>query len=534
MALAVVSGIADALLMITASTGLSRAIAGERPTFLQIATYLALFATSNLTLSRAISITCNELEQSLRTLRERIVDKIRRADLLTVERLGSSKLYTELTQDFDTISLRLPALLTNMQDVVVLLLTTLYIAWLSLSALVVLAIITALVMRWYTRVAANMQSRYETVIERQNALIHLIQGVIDGFKSLRLSTRKTQAVQRDIDAESRRLEGEMRSIGVESSLGSSLGIAYTFISLGCVVFLVPLIDPKMKTVIVEIATLLLFSLSPLSGLASALLSTTQLEARLLSLHGIENALTPVTPPPADDTTMTETFAQLRGFERLEYRGVTFHHRDDDQLLFTCGPIDFTLERGERVFVVGGNGSGKSTFMNLLCGLYVPDAGTVSIDGLAVTDTNRDALREQFAAVFTDFHLFDRFYGHEDVAAETVNQHLTELSLAHKVTYRDGTFSTLDLSSGQRKRLALAAALVDDKPIYLFDEWTADQDADFRLRFYDEILPGLAAQGKTCVVVTHDDRYWDKADRVIKLDGGRIVSETRPATATARP
>lgn len=531
--LAVVSGVADAALLITAGTAVNRVVAGERPTFLQVAVYAGLFATSNLTLSRAVALICQQIERHLRQTRERIVDTVRRADLLAVERLGSSQLYTELTQDFDTISLRLPSLLSNLQDAVVLVITLLYVAWLSMVALGVLVVLTVFALTFYNRSVTRLSQAYHSLIVRQTSLTRAVQGVIDGFSSLRLNQRKTEAVTRDIEQVSLGLQTEIRALGRQNAVLASVSVAYLFAVIGSLAFIVPTFDPGIKTSIIEITTLVLFCMAPLTGIASSMTTISELEARLGSLQRIEAALASTITDATDSQALIDARTRFGTFSSIEYRAITFIYRgDDDERLFTCGPIDFTLARGELVFVVGGNGSGKSTFMNLLCGLYTPNAGTIHVDGVAVTDANRSALREQFAAVFADFHLFDRFYGHDDVPPETVNQHLTDLSLDHKVTYRDGAFSTTELSSGQRKRLAMAAALVDDKPIYLFDEWTADQDAEFRGRFYAEILPRLKAQGKTCIVVTHDDRYWSYADRVIKFEGGRIVSEGHlPATAS---
>lgn len=530
--LAIVSGIADAVLLSMAATAVGQVVAGERLTWLQAVLYLALFAASNLGLSRALALTCHQVEGQLRLVREQLVDKIRQTDIVRLDRLGSSHLYAQLTQDLDTISLRLPSLLSSLQDCVVLVLTVLYLAWLSMTALVILLIITAVMFSFYSRALPRLQKTYMTLVAQQTKLVHALEGVIDGFKSLRLSQRKTQAVQATIEDVSLQQQAEMRAVGREHAILGSVGIAYTFTAMGSLVFIAPHFDANLHTSIVEITSLLLFCLSPLGSVAASLNTIALLEARLASLHNLESALGPADGHDAACEALAETRERFRQFSRIEYRGLTFQYRsDDDEVLFTSGPIDLTLERGELVFIVGGNGSGKSTFLNLLCGLYPPDAGTVAVDGLAVTDANRPALREQFSAVFADFHLFDQLYGHDDVSPATVNQHLANLSLDKKVTYQDGAFSTTELSTGQRKRLAMAAALVDDKPIYLFDEWTADQDAEFRQRFYAEILPRLRAEGKTCVVVTHDDRYWSYADRLVKLEAGRIVSrESEPIGA----
>jgi putative ATP-binding cassette transporter len=142
------------------------------------------------------------------------------------------------------------------------------------------------------------------------------------------------------------------------------------------------------------------------------------------------------------------------------------------------------------------------------------------------------LREQFSAIFGDFHLFDQLYGLKDVDAGHVNQLIDAMGLANKVKFEDGRFTNLNLSTGQRKRLALIAALLEDRPIYAFDEWQAEQDVHFRAEFYTRILPSLKAKGKTVLAVTHDERFWRMADRVVKMDLGKVVWE-RPGSEIGR-
>jgi putative ATP-binding cassette transporter len=99
-----------------------------------------------------------------------------------------------------------------------------------------------------------------------------------------------------------------------------------------------------------------------------------------------------------------------------------------------------------------------------------------------------------------------------------------------VQVKDGTLSTIELSQGQRKRLALLTAFLEDRPFYIFDEWAADQDPFFREVFYLQLLPELKAKGKTVLVISHDDRYYSLGDRIIKLDYGKIEFDN-PARET---
>jgi len=210
-----------------------------------------------------------------------------------------------------------------------------------------------------------------------------------------------------------------------------------------------------------------------------------------------------------------------------------YHREQDDSHFVLGPIDLSFHRGELVFLVGGNGSGKSTLAKMIAGLYPPEAGEIRLDGQLISDKSRDEYRQLFSAVFSDFYLFDDLLGlhHADLDGQA-EEYLTQLHLNHKVKVKNGTLSTTAVSQGQRKRLALLTAYLEDRPFYLFDEWAADQDPVFKDVFYTQLLPELKARGKTILVISHDDRYFDAADRLIKLDYGKIVSDTAATSLTA--
>ncbi len=208
--------------------------------------------------------------------------------------------------------------------------------------------------------------------------------------------------------------------------------------------------------------------------------------------------------------------------RLE--GVTYdYHREIDDDKFRLGPINLEIHEGETTFIVGGNGSGKTTLLKLLCGLYTPEAGKIFWLGEEVTGENHETYRQFFSVVFSDFYLFDNLFGLESSSLDNETmKYLQRLHLDKKVTVEGGKLSTVDLSQGQRKRLALLTAYLEDRPVYIFDEWAADQDPVFKSVFYRELLPELKEQGKTLLVITHDDTWYDTADRIIKLRDGQLA------------
>jgi putative pyoverdin transport system ATP-binding/permease protein len=275
---------------------------------------------------------------------------------------------------------------------------------------------------------------------------------------------------------------------------------------------------------------ILFMASPLITILSAVPIFGRASVASDKIEALGLALSTYPSEPA----AMETAGKL--WNRLDLKGITHAYRGEGSAHeFQLGPLNFTFHPGELVFLIGGNGSGKSTLAKILVGLYEPMDGYISIDDEPVTSETRDSYRQWFSVVFFDFYLFERLHTLNDSSADLrITRYLEQLQLGHKVSVKDGKLSTLDLSQGQRKRLALLAAFLQDRPMYVFDEWASDQDPMFKQLFYRQILPDLKSRGKTVIVISHDDRYYDVADRVIKLESGQIESDRYHPKATALP
>jgi putative ATP-binding cassette transporter len=288
--------------------------------------------------------------------------------------------------------------------------------------------------------------------------------------------------------------------------------------------------PTLKNVPSEVLTgyvlTILYLMGPLRQLMTALPAFGRAE---IALQRIEDLGLSLSQRASEGGSVAAITLPWR---RLELRKVLFGYpqdgRDGD---FILGPIDCVLRPGEILFVVGGNGSGKSTLAKLLVGLYSPQDGEIRLDEQRISDHNREWYRQHFSVIFSDFYLFEDLLGLESQNLDkSAREYLSLLQLGHKVQVQNGELSTTALSQGQRRRLALLTAYLEDRPIYVFDEWAADQDPQYKKVFYTQILPELKARGKGVIVITHDDRYFDLADRIFKLDYGKPVIESETSTA----
>ena len=268
--------------------------------------------------------------------------------------------------------------------------------------------------------------------------------------------------------------------------------------------------------------IVLYMISPLSTILNILPAFGR---AMVALHKVEElglALETHTSESEEIAAPTK----MSCWKELKLKGVAHsYHQEQADSHFILGPLDMEFCPGELVFLVGGNGSGKTTLAKLLMGLYVPEAGQIFLDGQLITDETREMYRQLFAVVFSDFYLFEQLLGLVTPELDAQAQlYLAQLHLNHKVQVANGVLSTTALSQGQRKRLALLTAYLEDRPFYIFDEWAADQDPVFKEIFYTQLLPDLKRRGKGILVITHDDRYYHLADRILKLDYGQLVNQ----------
>ncbi|MFQ6538416.1 MULTISPECIES: cyclic peptide export ABC transporter [Aphanothece] len=455
-------------------------------------------------------------------IRVRLVRQILNSELSRLEQLGSPRLMASLTQDVHAITdaiERIPFVCIDLATAVGCLA---YITWLSWAGLALMVALCSLAgftcirfVRWGERWL--MRARDE-----EDHLFRHFRSTTEGIKELKLHQRRRMAF---LDEQVEPTAQHFRDLSIRGlnwfAVSSSVGKLIFFVAAGIILFALPQLVASSRELISSYILTFTFMMLPVDNIVNNLpyLSRSNVALRKINALGLSLSLHP--EPLAGSEPQQEAWRVLR------LDGVVYPYRSgEDEDTFTLGPLDLTIRRGEVLFLIGGNGSGKSTLAKLITGLYAPERGEVRIDGLLIDDANREWYRQHFSAVFADFHLFEQLLGLEHRQLDRQAAHyLHKLRLTQKVRVENGRLSTLELSQGQRKRLALLTAYLEDRPICLFDEWAADQDPLFKDLFYREILPDLQSKGKTVIVISHDDRYFDSADRLVKLEEGRILSDT---------
>lgn len=469
--------------------------------------------------SRMIARLAADLEVAIDTRRMRLIERLRHADLWQLEHFGRSRLYDSITQSCRVISSNSQYLAQAMRSVVLIVAILIYIASVSVFSFFLLSILLVAASILYYRFGLILEERQASLANQEEELFECVSDLFDGFKEQRLNSSRSTAINQAFQG----LSADTMALRDEVHLRSWQQFVFgetTFnLMMGLVVFVAPIYSPPVSGQLVKIAAAILFMVAPIFGLMQSLAVLRAAEAaagRMMTLEGeLKTLEEPGSSGPAEPAPANFTEIRLEGIEFA-------FPAADGETPFTLGPVEATIRAGETIFVTGGNGSGKSTFLKLLTGLYHPQRGRISIDGLEITAVRLASYRGLMAPVFSDFHLFAKLYGLEetDLSAAASLMDLMEMERVSEI--RRDRFSRTDLSTGQRKRLALVAALLEAKPILILDEWAADQDATFRRKFYREILPELKTRGLTIIAVTHDDRYFDAADRRLHLEEGRLT------------
>ncbi len=454
-------------------------------------------------------------------MRMSTIKRVLDTDVEQLEAIGTPSLYATLTKDIASIGMafnRVPFIFYNGVLVVG---GFIYLAWLSWELFLLSAAVVGLGVVCAQTWVMRMRQLMKQVRDTDDRIYAGYQDAIEGRYELALNTaRKRSFYHKDFEP----VADFARATEVKADRYWVLSVSWTallILGLICAIFIVGemlSIPRERMAAFVLVLMFLRMPLNDLVGTLPILMTGSVALGKIESLRLAEHQPAFQAPP-----SLAAVAEQPSAGNLLSLRAVTYDYPPSgDDRGFHLGPVDLDVGAGETLFIVGGNGSGKSTLMKLIAGLYRPSSGHQWLAQTEVTDKFRGWYREHFATAFSNAHLFERLVGpdgHFD--GEVAQAFLERLRMEHKVTLQDDILSTTQLSQGQRKRLALLAAYVEARPILLLDEWAADQDPLFRDYFYTELLPELKRGGRTIIAVSHDDRYFHVADRVVRCDSGLL-------------
>ncbi|MDC9613330.1 cyclic peptide export ABC transporter [Xenorhabdus khoisanae] len=465
-------------------------------------------------------ITLSHLAQaSIFSLRLSLSNKILRAPLKKLNKIGRHGLLAVLTKDVDVFVHSFMLAPSVFGNVTLIIACFSYLAWMSWQLFVILAALSLIAMYMFYIWEKYPLSLMTSMRDQVDKIYLNFQSLINGSKELKLNKQKGNLFVDKVIAPAANVFKEI-CIKANSSYAWLINASSVtfYIIIGISIFIVPIWIPQEPSTLFTVALLVLFLSGPISEVIGAIPELREAEVSLNKMRRLDNELEEALSEQIEGPSPFHNKLPIE----LELKDVVHHYTTDkEDRQFALGPLSLKISQGEIVFIVGGNGSGKTTLAMLLVGLFEQESGSVSLNGVPVTSANNEHYRQFFSAVFSDYHLFEQLLNSDANVTEKATHYIESLNMSHKVKIVDGGFSTTNLSAGQRKRLALVSAYLEDRPIYLFDEWAADQDPVFKRLFYTELLPELKANGKTIIVISHDDGYFDSADRIIKLEDGNI-------------
>ena len=467
-------------------------------------------------------------------LRLDLVGKILSVPLRQIEELGAPRLMVALTEDILEITqatLSIPIFAFNSA---VLLGGAVYLAWLSFPVFLGMFVFGVIGAVTYRLLIRSGFGHLVAARDGQDRLFQHFRSLTEGIKELKLHrARRESFLKEDVARAAAVCQKHSVAAELRFILAQNWNQLLFLALIGLILFLLPRVEAVSQQAMTGYVIATLYLMGPLAGLLGSLSVFSRAN---VSLRKVEQLGLALSAHPGDNGISAPGRFASEPFESLELVKVMHrYHREREDESFMLGPIDLVMRPGELVFLIGGNGSGKSTLAKVITGLYPPAGGEIRLNGRVIGDQNRDDYRQCFSTVFSDYFLFDRIVGAGGADTDRrAQEYLERLHLNHKVSVKDGVFSTTQLSQGKRKRLALLCAYIEDRPFYLFDEWASDQDPLFKEVFYTQLLPDLRSFHKAVLVITHDDRYFDCADRLIKLDYGKITLERAAALAPAAP
>jgi putative ATP-binding cassette transporter len=465
-------------------------------------------------------------ERLANRLRSKLAREIGRTNLRFIERENAHGLHYHLLTTVSTVASSYFLLLGFFGAAVTLTFNALYIIWLSPVGLLIGLLVAAVGVRidWAIE-RANVPLREKLdEFRRHSHGAHF--SLLNGFKELRLSEAKAEDFHQSIGELDRQIYESSIRVARMTAAGTAATNFFEYLVIAILGVGFSLLAEVPPVTIMQLITAVLFTMAPLSNIVGVFSSFGRARVALENLNRLMRSIEQIKEPPR------AVARSLPPFEAITLKDVTFRFDDLARSSpgieeFVLGPINLTISRGDVICIIGGNGSGKTVLMRIIAGLYPLGSGQLLFNGKPLATDAMQEYRDHISTVFGDFFLFKDLLGQLDTPPAAVTKWLDYFGIAGKTTFAGGSFSNIDLSVGQRKRLALAVSLLDERPILMLDEFGAEQDPEHRDQFYHLWLPQLRKMGLTVVIISHDDAYFECADVVVRMDYGKIVECRRP-------
>lgn len=468
--------------------------------------------TQKLTRSNIISFA----NQQVYKFRKHVFNIVLNTSHEKLENTDSGRIYTCINNDMEILGNSMRDVVTVITNIITIIICFIYLTILNFKCFIFAILVFAIAVAFEMIYVKNQEKVFEKLMLMQHKLYNFLDSLIRGHKELAINQRKQIEYEKDINVVNEKYM-ETR-VDAENRMTNTFVIGQTlvYIVIGIVVFVFPILFHEVNYQVLQSYTMVfLFIINPISYLVDLAPKAFQAKVSYSRIIKLIGELEVIVDHEQNRISLTE-----KNIESIQLRDVTYsYNKDKEGSSFMVGPINCTFAGSQINFIIGGNGSGKSTLAKIITGLYHEQNGEVLINGKPNLPESRGEL---FSTVFSDYYLFKKIYGIDTNGKEEfIKKYLDKLNMSDKVTIENNELNTIDLSSGQ-KRIALLLCYLEDKDIYLFDEWAADQDVEFRKFFYMELLPEMKKQGKTIIAITHDDRYFDIADNIFYMEMGKIT------------
>jgi putative ATP-binding cassette transporter len=450
----------------------------------------------------------------------RILQDVYTTDLMRIDAVGRSYIAEVMVRDSQLVSQSLVVIVTTFQSLATLFFLTIYLSTISILASLIVLSSLFVIFTVSIREIGLVTEQFNQVSKDETEVNSLYMDFLYGFKEVKMNSSRAYDLTEELMAESNAINDKKSQLTISiTNFFNTLQI-FLYVVVGVMVFVVPVFSESFAVNVPTAATTALFLAASLTGIISSIPGLSQADVAAKSLRELARKLEGESVKSIDEVRISALEIKSIELNSIEY----IHSGSELAKSFSLGPISYRFDAGKVYFIRGKNGSGKTTLMRLLLGLYQVSSGQIIVNNTPSIAVGTSDYRDLFSVVFNDFHLFRKLYGIYTATDVEIDRLIRLFQMESKLTVRNNVFSDLQFSTGQRKRIALIVAMLENKPIVVLDEWAADQDPLFRKKFYQVIVPMLRDEGKTVIAITHDDQYFSSADYVINMDSGKIVEE----------